>query len=109
MTERIKITFLQMNDNKDLNVVATFGIYVSSIDWYFAKLKLVRKKDGTFYVASPSEEYLNSATGKKEYSNFWWHGKKSGEFFQKEVMKALDNYFIEKGIHSPIHGNRPNH
>jgi hypothetical protein len=106
MTENIKITFLQMNDNKDSNVAATLGIYVRAMDWYFAKLKLVKKKDGTFYVAPPSEEYLNPTTGKKEYSNFWWHGKKTSEYFQKEVMKALEVYFNEKGIQNPTHGNR---
>lgn len=104
MSDRIKITFFQLNNNKDSPVAANLGIYVISMDWYFSKLKLVEKKDGTFYVAPPAEEYTNPETGKKEYSNYWWHGKKSSDFFQKEVMKAIDKYCESKGIQNPIYG-----
>ena len=105
MSDRVKITFFSLNDNPNDYVRATLGIHIISMDMFLSKIKLVRKKDGTFYVAPPSEEYTNAKSGNKEFANFWWFGKKSEDFFQKEVMKAIDTYCFDKKIKNPIYEN----
>lgn len=105
MSDRIEVTFFSLNKNTKDHVMATFGIRIISMDMFLSKLKLIRKKDGTAYVAPPSEEYVDPKTGKKAYSNFFWFGQKSEEFFQKEVMKAIDSYCFKKNQINPIHQN----
>lgn len=102
--DRIKVTFFSPSDNPGSFVVATLGLRINSMDLYLSKVKLVRKKDGTFYVASPSESYNCPKTGEKKYANFWWFDSTAG-FFQKETLKAIDTYCKAKGIPNPIYGD----
>lgn len=106
MSDRLKLTFLNINKEQNSHVVATFGIHIISMDMFLSKVKLIRKKDGTYYVAPPAEEYTNPKSGKIDYANYWWFGKKSDDFFQKECMKAIDSYCFEKNIPNPIHERR---
>lgn len=103
MSDRLKITFFNLNPDKNANVVATFGVHILSMDLFLSKLKLVKKKDGSFYAAPPSEEYTCPRAGKKMYADFFWFGSKSSDFFQKEVMKAVDTYCKLKNISNPIY------
>jgi len=105
--DRLKCTFLNIVGVKDTalinsGLVATFGLLIISMDMYLSKVKLIRKKDGSFYVAPPSEKYKDPQTGKDVYSNFFWFGEKTSEFFQKEAVKALNTYCLAKGIANPM-------
>jgi hypothetical protein len=100
---RIQITFFNVNNSEDQNVAATLGLHILSIDLFLSKCKLVKKKDGTFYVAPPSEEYICKKTGKKKYQNYFWFGSKTSAFFQKECLKAISSYCEEKKIENPMY------
>lgn len=103
MSEKLRVTFLKtFKEENNSPVVATLGIHILSMDMYTSKLKLIRKKDGTFYVAPPSEKYKDPVTGKDAYGNFFWFGEKSSAFFQEEALKAVNAYCLTKGIANPM-------
>ncbi len=94
--ERMKITYL--NQVKDSSVIALFGFHIPSFDFYGSKCKLIRKKDGTVYIAFPSEKYTDPRTGKDEFGNFFWFGKKTSDFFQKQGLSAIKSWCATKGL-----------
>jgi hypothetical protein len=98
MSGRIKITFLQKSNDPNAQVIATFGAHIVSMDLFFSKVKLIRKKDGGVFVAPPSEQYKDKQSGETKYANFWWFGEKSSSFFQTECMKALQLHCEENNI-----------
>jgi hypothetical protein len=100
MSEKLRVTFLK-TFKEDSPIVATLGIHILSMDMFLSKLKLIRKKDGTFYVAPPSDKYQDPQTGKDVYGNFFWFGEKSSTFFQEEALKAINAYCTSKGITNP--------
>lgn len=100
MSEKLRVTFLK-TFREDSPVVASLGIHILSMDMFLTKLKLIRKKDGDFYIASPSEKYQDPQTGKDCYANFFWFGEKSATFFQEEALKAINSYCTSKGIPNP--------
>lgn len=103
MENRIKITYLLPSKNENSPIVATVGIQIISMDLYMSKIKLVKKKDGSFYFASPSEEYIDPSTGKTKYVDYFAFGKKASHFFQQECLKALESYCKFKNIKNPTH------
>lgn len=107
--DRIKITYL--NINQDLagssNIVATMGMCILSMDFYMAKIKLIRRKDGQMYLAPPSEKYTSHKTGKDEYSNYYWFGSKTAEFFQKQGFLAIKTYCLARNLPDPTNGQEP--
>ena len=100
--DRLRITFLTPNDDPNNRVVATVGIHIISMDMFLSKVKIVRKKDGTCYAASPSQKYKDPKTGEDKFANYWWFGEKSSTFFQQQVMKAITTYCSTKNIANPI-------
>ena len=106
MSDRIKVTYLNL-PTKPESVLATFGIHIISMDFYLPKIKLVRRKDGGLYLAPPSEKYINQRSGKEEFSNFWWFGPKTSDFFQIEGFKAIRAYCEAKGMPDPTNGQSP--
>jgi hypothetical protein len=101
--DRMQLTFMNVNKDSNTPVIATIGLHILSMDLFFSKIKIIKKKDGSFYAAPPSEEYTCNKTGEKKYGNFWWFGEKTSSFFQKEVMKALSTYCEKKKITNPIY------
>ena len=99
--EKIKITYYNPVSEEKSQTVGIFGCHVVKDDFYIAKLKLVRKKDGSFFIAFPSEKYTNPKTGQEDYSNFCWYGQTRGPFFQKLTLNALKEYWTRKGIPDP--------
>lgn len=99
--DRMRVTFLNLSKDSQSPVIATIGFYIFSMDMYLSKVKLVKKKDGGFYLAPPSEKYQDPKTGKEAYGNFFWFGEKSSEFFQKQALQALSTYCQTKGIPDP--------
>ncbi len=106
MSERIKVTYMSLTTNES-SIIATLGMHIISMDLYLAKIKLVRRKDGGLYLAPPSEKYTSQRTGKDEYSNFFWFGDKTSDFFQQEGFKAITAYCDLKKIHDPTGGQKP--
>lgn len=99
--DRIKITyFTPINDDRS-QVIALFGCYVVKQDLYFAKWKLVHKKDGGVFIAPPSEKYTDPKTGKDAYANFCWYGSKHGPAFQEAALESIKSYCARKGIPYP--------
>lgn len=98
MSNEIKITFLNENKNTESNVVATFGFHLSVLDLYMTKAKIIKKKDGSYYVAPPSEKYTCSKTGETKYANFWWFGDRLSAHFQKKCQEVLSEYCKSKNI-----------
>lgn len=99
----MKVTFMNVNTNSDIPVIATLGIHIISMDFYLTKIKIIKKKDGSFFAAPPSEKYTCHKTGEEKYSNLWWFGEKTSGFFQKEIMKAISVYCEMKKINNPIY------
>jgi hypothetical protein len=88
-------------EGKNQFILATVGLHIKSMDMYLAKCKLLRKKDGGCYIAPPSEKYIDPKTGSDKWSNFFWFGEKTSEFFQKEALNAITEYCQSKGINPP--------
>lgn len=103
MDNRLKITFYTPGREANSRVVATFGVHIISVDLFLSKIKLVRKKDGELYAAPPAEKYKCPRTGQVRWSNFWFFGDKSSDFFQQECKKALIAYCDEKKTAHPWH------
>lgn len=106
MSERMKVTYMNLNSEPG-SVVATIGIHIFSMDFYMSKIRLVKRKDGGLYLAPPSEKYTSQKTGKEEYSNFFWFGPKSADFFQNEGFSAIRAYCASKGMPDPTNGQAP--
>ncbi len=104
MSERLEVTFMTLSNDPKTPVLATLGIHIISSDMYLSGLKLIQKKDGTFYVASPSQKYMDAKTGKEAYGDYFWFGKKSSEFFQNEALKAITAYSNLKSQPNPLNG-----
>ena len=102
MSERLEVTFMTLSQDPKTPVVATLGIHILSSDMYLSGLKLIQKKDGSFYVASPSQKYMDAKTGKEAYGDYFWFGKKSSEFFQNEALKAITAFSDLKGQPNPL-------
>ena len=96
--QRLKITYLNAITSYDSPVIAIFGFQIPSMDFYGSKCKLIRKKDGTVYIAFPSEKYVDPKTGRDEFGNFFWFGKKSSDFFQKQALEAIRSWCATKGL-----------
>lgn len=109
MTDRIKLTYLNINNDPTTNgtIVATMGMCIISMDFYMAKIKLIRRKDGQMYLAPPSEKYTNQKTGKEDYSNYYWFGQKTSEFFQEQGFLAIKTYCEGKHLADPTNGQKP--
>lgn len=106
MSERIKVTYLNINQESG-SVIATIGMHILSMDFYMSKIRLVRRKDGGLYLAPPSEKYVNQKTGKEDYSNYFWFGSKSADFFQNEGFSAIRAFCMAKGMPDPTNGQAP--
>lgn len=102
MENRISVTCFFLNKNKDDKVVANLGLKINSMDLFFGYVKLVKKTDGTFYVAPPCQEKICYKTGKKLYKNYWWFGSRTSSFFQKESIKAINDYCEKNNIENPM-------
>lgn len=100
--ERIKITYFTPLTDDRSSVIGLFGCYLVKQDLYFAKWKLIIKKDGSLFAAPPSEKYQDPKTGKDAYANFCWFGSKFGEEFQKAVLESIKSYCARKGIPLPV-------
>ncbi len=99
---RLRVTyFTPINSRETPNLLAGLGLCIISMDMYLPKVKLIKKKDGSVYVAPPSEEYVDNKTGKTEWANFWWFGQKTSVFFQTEALKAIKDWCSTKGIADP--------
>lgn len=107
MSDRIKLTYLNINNDHSSNVIATMGMCIISMDMYLAKIKLIRRKDGQLYLAPPSEKYTSTKTGKEEYSNYYWFGSKTAEFFQKQGFLAIKSYCMSRNIADITNGQEP--
>lgn len=109
MSDRIRITYLNINQDPGSRdkVVATMGMHIISMDMYLAKVKLIKRKDGQMYLAPPSEKFTNQKTGKEDYSNFYWFGQKTAEFFQKQGFLAIKTYCQGRNIPDPTNGLDP--
>ena len=100
-TERITVTYFEVCN--DFHIVANLGIHIKKIDLYIGKMKLIQKKDGSFYVCSPSESYHDPKTGQKKYSNLWWWGEKIARTFQTECLKAINKYCFNNNVKNPMY------
>lgn len=100
MPDRLKITYLNAVPLTDSNryLIANLGLHILSMDMHLAKVKLLRKHDGTVYVSPPSEEYVDPKTGKKAWASYFWFGEKSSSFFQKEALEAIKLHCMTKGM-----------
>ena len=108
MSDRINVTYLNINsDPTKGSIVATMGMHIISMDFYMAKLLLIRRKDGGLYIAYPNEKYVSNKTGREEFSNYFWFGKKTADFFQIEGFKAIQAYCQQKGLPDPTNGQSP--
>lgn len=102
MSDRMKVTFMNVNQEPDGFVVATLGFHILSMDLFLSKAKLIKKKDGSYFIAPPSEEYRCAKTGQIKYANFFWFGEKTSDFFQNEARKAINTFCKQKGIKNPM-------
>lgn len=103
MDKDIKVIFLNIHENPQKQTIATFGCYIPLLDLYLNKLRIVKKGDGTFFVSYPNEEFIDPKTGKKDWNNFYWFGKKLSKHFQEQIKKAIDSYCYEKNIKNPMY------
>ena len=103
MSKEIKVIFLNIHQNPEKQTIANFGCYIPVLDLYLNKLRIVKKNDGTHFIGFPNEEYIDPKTGKKDWNNFYWFGKKLGAHFQDQIKKAIDSYCYEKKIPNPLH------
>lgn len=89
----IKITYYRENNDPESSVVGYFGLYIDAGEWdfYFSKLRLINNKEGGRFIAPPSEKFTTSE-GIEKYANFFWAGSKSKDKFQKEVIKAINEW-----------------
>ena len=106
MSERMTVTYLNVSD-KPGSIICTMGMHIISMDFYMAKLLLIRRKDGGLYIAYPNEKYVSNKTGREEFSNYFWFGKKTSDFFQIEGFKAIQAFCQQKGIPDPTNGQSP--
>ena len=104
MSDGLKVTYLSLSPPDSISVIATLGIYIDKMDFYMNKLKLIRKKDGSLYIAYPAEEFVSNKTGNKEFQNYFWFGKRMSERFQVEGFKAIQTFCQLKNIQDPTGG-----
>lgn len=97
----VRITFYKYNNDPENSIHGTFGIHIVSSGLYLNKARLVKKKDGTYYVAPPAEKYICKRSGQPKYVNYWFFGEESSEAFQKTVKEALIQHFTESKIPNP--------
>lgn len=99
--DRIKITyFTPLTDGKSATI-ALFGCYVVKQDLYLSQMKLIQKKDGGIFIASPSQKYVDPKTGRDEYGNFFWYGSRVAPIFQETALDSIKSYCGRKGIPYP--------
>lgn len=95
MSEGIKITFFQKTAGSE-KVIGNFGIKMVKLDMFFSDLKLIKSKEGKWFVTPPSRQYQCERTGENKFQNFWWFGKDSSEKFQNACIEALENFFKQR-------------
>lgn len=99
--DRIKITYYNPVADDRSQVIANFGCHIVKQDLYFAKLKLIYKKNGGLFIAPPSEKYIDPKTGKEAYGNFFWYGAKNNTIFQEMCLESIKSYCLRKGLTLP--------
>lgn len=104
MSEGLKVTYLNLGKPESGSIIATLGMHIPILDLYLSKIKLVRKKDGSLYLAPPAEEFVSYKTGNKEFQNFFWFGKNMSERWQVQGFKAIQDYCRSKNIEDPTGG-----
>lgn len=99
--DRIKITYYNPVADDRSSVIANFGCHLVKQDLYFAKCKLIYKKNGGMFIAPPSEKYTDPKTGKEAYGNFFWFGPKNNAMFQETCLESIKSYCLRKGLNLP--------
>lgn len=102
MSDRMICTFATINYNSKTPTIATCGFHIQSMDLFLSKVKLIKKPNGAVFFAPPSEQYTDPKTGEKKWTNFFWFGDTSADFFQNEARKAFDAFCEKKNLENPI-------
>lgn len=92
----IKCKYFRQNKDQNSAVAGSLCLYIEEWDLYLPKCKMIRTNEGKHFIAAPAELVTNHETGKSEYQNFWWFGKKMGERFQKSALEAVNAFIAEK-------------
>ena len=91
----MEIIYYYRSRNEEQSIIATFGIRIPEWDMTLTEIKLIRGINGNLFVAPPSREY-KGRDGKKEYKDYWYFGKETGERFKKKVLEVVNAYIKEK-------------
>jgi len=71
-------------------VVAFFSLKIPKWGMTLNDCRLIRTKNGGFFVGFPSKKYEDN--GKTKYSPYVWLEKEVSERFQKAAKEAIDEY-----------------
>lgn len=82
-------------DEPNNAIVAYVDFYAESRGTYFCDCRLVRKKNGGFFIGYPSRRVERN--GEYEYHPFFKFDPSVHDKFQSAALKAIDEFVKERG------------
>ena len=91
----MKVMRYDRADDPNNSIVAYIDLYAETRGTYFCDCRLVRKKNGGFFIGYPSRRVGNE--GQYEYHPFFKFDAKEHDRFQSAALKAIDDWVKERG------------
>jgi len=103
---KIEVKQYKKFDKEQSNLVAFMTLYLTEMDLYISDCKLIRMRNGGFFIGLPSRQFKDEATGEVKYSPYVLFGKNKNEEFQKSAIEAVTHYAKDSSVNQVAHLNK---